>query len=166
MTIEVAGDALLADARTSAARIAEAADAEARERIEAARRAAAEITAQARARGVAEGRLAAAREAARQAALARTKALAAAGASYQELVLRVQAAVLDLRGEPGYADLLARLVAAARRDLGGDAELEVDPPDAGGVRARSGTRVVDYTLPALATGCLEALGPRLRRLWT
>ena len=91
--------------------------------------------------------------------------LSARGALYEELGRRARAAVLDLRGEPGYEDLLARLAARARRELGDDAVLEVDPPDAGGVRARAGSRRVDYTLPALAAGCLESLGPRLRRLW-
>jgi hypothetical protein len=91
--------------------------------------------------------------------------LAARGAAYQELRQRAGTAVLELRHEAGYADLLARLSAAARRDLGDDADLEVDPPDAGGVRARARTRLVDYTLPALAARCMDALGPRLRRLW-
>ena len=73
--------------------------------------------------------------------------------------------VLELRREPGYADLLARLEGAARRDLGDRVELEVDPPDVGGVRGRAGTLLVDYTLPALAVACLESLGARVRRLW-
>lgn len=165
MTVEVARDALLADARASAARIVAAADAEVRKRIGAARREAAEISARARAQGAADGSLTAAREAARQAGLERRALLRARGEAYAQLVGRAHAAALELRRDPGYQDLLAGLVAAARRDLGEDAELEVDPPDVGGVRARSGTRLVDYTLPALATSCLEALGPRLRRLW-
>jgi hypothetical protein len=165
LTVDVARDALLADAQASAQRIIAEADAEALERIEAARRAATDIVARARAQGEAEGRVLAAREAAREAALARMEVLAARGAAYEEFRRRACAAALALRDEAGYADLLAGLAAAARRDLGDDADLEVDPPDAGGVRARLGTRLVDYTLPALAARCVEALGPRLRRLW-
>jgi hypothetical protein len=165
LTVDAARDALLADARASAEQSVAEADAEARERIETARRAAADVAARARAQGEAEGRLLAAREAARLAALARADVLTARAGAYEELGRRAHTAVLELRHEDGYAELLARLAAAARRDLGDDADLEVDPPDAGGVRARAGTRLVDYTLPALAGRCVEALGPRLRRLW-
>lgn len=165
MTIDPARDALLDDARASAERIVAEADAEARERIEAARRAATDIVTRARAQGEAEGRLLAAREAAGEAALARMEVLEARGAVHEELHQRARTAVLALRDEAGYADLLARLAASARQDLGEDADLEIDPPDAGGVRAHAGTRLVDYTLPALAERCLEALGPRLRGLW-
>ena len=165
MSVDAARDALLADARASAERIVAQADGEARERVEAARRTAAELLGRARAEGEAEGRLVAAREAARQDALARSQVLTARGEAYEELRRRARLAVLALRHEAGYRDLLERLAAAARRELGDDADLEFDPPDAGGVRARAGTRLVDYTLPALATDCVEALGPRMARLW-
>jgi hypothetical protein len=59
-----------------------------------------------------------------------------------------------------------RCCAAARRDLGADAAVEVDPANAGGVRAACGSRRVDYTLPTLADRCLDDLGPALRRLWS
>ena len=165
MTLEVARDALLADARASAARIIDEADTEVGERLEAARRTAAEILDRARSQGEAEGRLLSSREEARRAALERSRVLVARGGLHEELGRRARSAVLELRREPGYADLLARLEAAARDDLGDRAELEVDPPDVGGVRARAGTLLVDYTLPALAAACLESLGPRVRRLW-
>jgi vacuolar-type H+-ATPase subunit E/Vma4 len=165
LSVDVARDALLADARASAERIVAEADAEARERVEAARRTAAELIAQGRARGEAEGRLIAAREAAQHEALARRQVLTARGAAYEELRRRASTAVLTLRQEAGYADLLERLAEAARRDLGDNADLEIDPPDAGGVRARTSTRLVDDTLPALAAACVEALGPRVSRLW-
>ena len=165
MTLEVARDALLADARASAGRIIDEADTEVGERLEAARRTAAEILDRARSQGEAEGRLLASREAARRAALERTRVLTARGGLHEDLGRRARSAVLELRREPGYADLLARLEGAARRDLGDRVELEVDPPDVGGVRGRAGTLLVDYTLPALAVACLESLGARVRRLW-
>ncbi len=73
--------------------------------------------------------------------------------------------MLALRSAPGYDELLDRLAAAARRDLGDDASVERDPPDAGGVRAQAGTRSVDYTLPALAARWIDELGSSVRRLW-
>ncbi len=91
--------------------------------------------------------------------------LATQRVAYEELRRRARTAVLALRDDPGYPELLERLAAACRRDLGEQAQLEIDPPEAGGVRARAGTRRVDYTLIALAERCVEELGPRLRRLW-
>jgi vacuolar-type H+-ATPase subunit E/Vma4 len=165
LPLEVARDARLAEARASAARIIDEADTEVGERLEAARRTATEILDRARSQGEAEGRLVSSREEARRTALERSRVLVARGGLYEELGRRARSAVLELRHEPGYADLLARLEAAARDDLGDRVELEVDPPDAGGVRARAGTLLVDYTLPTLAAACLESLGPRVRRLW-
>jgi hypothetical protein len=92
--------------------------------------------------------------------------LAAQRESYDELHRRARAAALALRDEPGYDELLARLAAAVRRDLREDAELEVDPPDGGGVRGRAGSRRADYTLTALADRCVDDLGPALARLWS
>jgi vacuolar-type H+-ATPase subunit E/Vma4 len=166
LTVDVARDALLADARASAERTLAAADAEARERLAEARRDAGDVIGRARAEGEAEGRLLSAREEAERAAARRAAVMASRGEAHRELVRRARSEVLALRGEPGYPALLARLEAAARRALGPDAELEVDPPGEGGVRARAGSRLVDYTLPALAEGCLAALGPRVRRLWS
>src|ERR1035437_5695471 len=72
---------------------------------------------------------------------------------------------MALRGGRGYPELLQRLAAAARRDLGEDAEVEIDPPGLGGVRARAGSRRVDYTLASLADRRVEDLGPLLARRW-
>ncbi|HEY7250034.1 MAG TPA: hypothetical protein VIG37_06030 [Methylomirabilota bacterium] len=165
LTLEPARDALLADARNRARQLIDQASAEATARIEQARRAGAEIVDRARAQGEAEGRISGAREEARESALARMEVLAAQRAAYEELRRRARAAVLALRDDPGYPELLERLAAACRNDLGERAQLETDPPDAGGVRATAGTRSVDYTLIALAERCIDALGPRLRRLW-
>lgn len=165
MSIDAARDALLVDARRSAEQVLAEADAEAAEVLERAHRTGDELISAARARGRADGRIEASREEAHAHALARFEVLGAQRELYDELRSRVSAAVLELRSEPGYPELLERLAAAARRDLGEDAELEIDPPDVGGVRGRAGSRAVDYTLPALAERCLEALGPRMRQLW-
>lgn len=165
MTLDAARDALLDDARRRAAALLAEADVEAGERIERARRQGDELRARARALGDAEGRVAAARVAALERTSARIEVLGAQRAASDELRRCARAAALGLRDAPDYAELLDRLTAAARRDLGDDAEIERDPPDAGGVRGRAGTRQVDYTLVALADRCVDALGSRLSLLW-
>ncbi len=142
------------------------ADGECRERLADARRHADELVARARGQGEAEGRVEAEREQALEGLLARTDVLAAQRRAYEELQRRARVAVLGLRGEPGYPELLERLAAAARRDLGDGTRLEIDPPDAGGVRGTAGSLSVDYTLVTLADRCIRELGPGLRRLWT
>lgn len=166
MRIDTARDALLADARERAAQLLAAGEAEAEERIGAARRQAAAMIERARERGEAEGRVEAARDAAVERSFARVEVLAAQREAYDEFSRRARAATLALRDDPEYPALLDRLAAAARRDLGDGAEIERDPPETGGVRGRAGTRSVDYTLSALADRCAAALGPRLRELWT
>jgi vacuolar-type H+-ATPase subunit E/Vma4 len=165
MTLTSARDALLADARARAREIVADAEAEAARQVEPARRRAAEIIEAARAEGEADGRREAARELAAELAAARAAVLAAQRESYEALRHSAHAAALSLRSDPGYPRLLARLADAARRDLGDHAELEVDPPELGGVRARAGTRSVDYTLVAITDRCLDSLGPRLSGLW-
>lgn len=165
MTLDAAGHALLTDARERAAAVLAEADAEASAQIDGARRQADDLVARARTRGEAEGRVAAARAAAVERSFARLEILAAQREAHDELRVRARAAVLALRDEADYPELLDRLAGAARRDLGDGAEIERDPPGAGGVRGRAGTRRVDYTLVALAERCTDAIGPRLRRLW-
>ncbi len=165
MTLEAAREALLGEARAAARRRLDEAEAQARAHVEDARRQAEETIARARARGDAEGRVEAAQQEARERAFARMDVLVAQREAYEELGRRARAAALALRGEPGYADLLERLSGAARRDLGEDAELEIDPPGVGGVRARAGSRQVDYTLAALADRCVAQLGGAVARLW-
>lgn len=166
MTFEAASDALLADAREEAQRLMAQAEGDAVSMLQQARRSADEFVAEARRRGEAEGRRDAARRQARESALARMAILAARREVYEQLRRRAHTAVLSLRDEPGYRTLLEQLASAARRDLGEEAVLEIDPDDVGGVRARAGSRAVDYTLPALAQRCLEGLGPVVQRLWT
>lgn len=138
---------------------AEAAIASARREVE-------ETVAAACARGEADGGARAVRELAREHALARIEVLAARRALYDELRRRARGSVLSLRDEPGYAELLDRLEAVARRELGDGAEIEVDPSEAGGVRGWAGSRRVDYTLPALAERCIAGMGHSLSRLWS
>ena len=139
------------------------------------RRAAAEVE---RTRGEAEALLQSARtegetvgelETARDRALAhrtaRSLVLQARRDVYEEFRRQAHAAALALRESEDYPALLERLARAARDQLGDEADLETDPPDTGGVRARAGSRRVDYTLPALADRCIGGLGSRLERLW-
>lgn len=165
MTLDAARDALLDDARQRAAAMLAEADVEAGERLERARRQGDERLERARALGEVEGRVAAARAAALERSSARMEVLGAQRAASDELRRRARAAALGLRDAPDYAELLDRLMAAARRDLGDGAEIERDPRGVGGVRGRAGTRQVDYTLVALADRCVDALGSRLTRLW-
>lgn len=116
-----------------------------------------------------EGELAAAQEALRRRAAATRRArelrLQAQRALIDELRLRTHEASLRLRTEPGYPLLLDRLSEAARSQLGPAAELEVDPPDLGGVLARAGSASVDYTLPALVDRAIVDLDGELEALW-
>ncbi|MGZ4201367.1 MAG: V-type ATP synthase subunit E family protein [Thermoleophilaceae bacterium] len=166
MSLGSARDALLEDARTRAREIVAAGEAEAAQQTGPARRQAEEILAAARAQGESEGRREAAREEAAEHAAARATVLAAQRESYDELCRRARVAALSLRSEPDYARLLEHLSAAARQGLGEDAELELDPPELGGVRASAGTRALDYTLVAIAERCVDGLGPRLTALWS
>lgn len=116
-----------------------------------------------------EGRLAGEQERARRRGTALRRAreahLGARGALYRELRDRAGAEALQLRTHPDYELLLDRLAEAAKARLGAEAEIEVDPPDTGGVFARSGRRSVDYTLPALAERAIGELGREVEQLW-
>jgi vacuolar-type H+-ATPase subunit E/Vma4 len=120
-------------------------------------------------RGRIEGEIAGELETSRDRALAHRQArrlvLEARRDVYEEFRRRAHAAALALREGEGYGALLDRLRQAACDQLGDEVELEIDPPDAGGVRARAGRRRVDYTLPTLADRCIAALGGRLEGLW-
>jgi vacuolar-type H+-ATPase subunit E/Vma4 len=96
---------------------------------------------------------------------ARGEILAARRDTYDELRAAALSHTLSLRGSPRYRELLDRLVAEVRSELGTSATIAVDPDPAGGVIARDGTRLVDCSLPALAGRCLTALGPRVEELW-
>ena len=96
---------------------------------------------------------------------ARELRLAAQRGLIEELRLRAGDGALLLRKDPRYGELLDRVVAGSEIQLGADAEVEVDPPDVGGVRARAGSTSVDYTLPALVDRAIAELDGQLETLW-
>jgi vacuolar-type H+-ATPase subunit E/Vma4 len=156
---------ILSGAEADARRLVAEAESQAADVLERARAGASAAVERARAEGRAAGEL----ESARAGALARRQAsalvLSARRAVYDDFRRASLEAVLALRGSAGYGELLARLEADARRSLGDEAELEVDPDPEGGVRARDGRRSVDLTLPALAERCAAGLGARQEELW-
>ncbi len=155
----------LAAAAEDAERTVAAAEEEQRARLAATQRHAAEIVATARAAGEADARVEGARTIAAARRRARTVTLAARLELYEELRRQALAAAAQLRTKPSYIPLLQRLERAARADLGADAVVELDVGEAGGVIARAGSRIVDYSLTALVARCVDALGERLEELW-
>ena len=116
-----------------------------------------------------EGEDAAAKVALRRRATATRRAreilLQAQRRQIEELQRRSREAVLLLREDNNYPELLERLSWAARDQLGPGTEVELDPPAFGGVIGRSGRMSVDYTLPALAERAVASLGDELESLW-
>jgi vacuolar-type H+-ATPase subunit E/Vma4 len=165
MNLDSLRTAFLAQAEADAARRRVEVESEYERRLAAARVEASSLIEQ----GKLEGRTAGEHEGARRRSAARRRArevqLGARGVLYEELRSRASAEALELRSDPRYSPLLDRLVAAAQARLGAAAELERDPPDAGGVRARSGSRSVDYTLPALADRALHDMDGEVEKLW-
>ena len=145
-------------------RIVEQAHAEAAAIVRQARRSADEAVALAWTRGQADGAQAAAAERSRGREQARLILFGAQREAHEELRGQVLAAVGGLRDEPGYEQLLARLTTMAGRAAGPGAIITVDP--AGGVVARSRQALVDCSLPRLADLAVDALGDRVRVLWT
>ncbi len=84
----------------------------------------------------------------------------------RELAAAVGAAVLALRADARYPELLRHFEAQARDQLGSEAEVRVDPDLGGGVVAAAGSRHVDYTLKALAERALGSLADEVAALWT
>ncbi|HEY7561479.1 MAG TPA: hypothetical protein VH650_04820 [Gaiellaceae bacterium] len=157
---------LLADAEAEA----DAARAAGESRAEAERERAWTESSRLQERACVEGEAAGELESAREQALARSGArrlvLEARQAVYEDFRSLALADTLALRADrKAYARLLDGLEAAARRSLGGTAEIDRDPADVGGVRARAGKRSVDLTLPTLLDGCVAKLGARVEELW-
>jgi vacuolar-type H+-ATPase subunit E/Vma4 len=166
MSLDPLRQAVLGQAHAEAARIRREASAQAAESLEQAERDGAASVEQASADGRAAGELQAARQLAATRRRARGEILRAKRDLHDEFRARSHEAVLELRAAVGYQALLHALSAKARRQLGDDAVLEIDPPDAGGVRAVAAGRSVDYTLAALTERCLGRLAGRLEDLWT
>lgn len=116
-----------------------------------------------------DGERAAAQESVRRHAAATRRAreirLRAQRRQVEKLQRQAREAVLGLRQDTRYPELLDRLERAAREQLGPDVELERDPSGLGGVIGRNGTASVDYTLPALADRAIAALDEELEQLW-
>jgi vacuolar-type H+-ATPase subunit E/Vma4 len=165
MNLDPLRNTLLSAAAADADAITLAATTEAAEKLSIAEAQVANELARARA----EADAAAAGEALRIAGRARSNArqavLRAQRNVYDELRMRVVAAALELRHDPEYDELLERLQDRARELLGESATVEIDPPGVGGVRASSGSRHVDLSLPALAERSLASLGPDLELIW-
>ena len=155
---------LLHVAQAEADRILTEARIQAAAMLRQARRDAQEAIRQARVQGLAGIAPAAAAERGRGREQARSIVLGARRQALEELLARVLAAASGLRDEAGYEQLLARLTAMAGRAAGPGAIVTVDP--AGGVVARSGQALVDCSLPRLADLAVDALGDRVRVLWT
>lgn len=96
---------------------------------------------------------------------AHTTVLRAQERSRIELVESVHSAALEIRDDPRYPELLDRLEALARSQLGADADAERDPSTGGGIIATAGHRRVDYTLGALADRALDVISDEVTRLW-
>jgi vacuolar-type H+-ATPase subunit E/Vma4 len=156
MLREVAAEATAAQADAEAA---------ARAELEHARAAADELVERARAEAATAAELEAGRARAQAEQRARRLVLAARKGVYDDFRRDALSAAMALRDSSDYPLLLERLARVARSQLGEGAELEVDPPHLGGVRARAGRRHVDYTLPVLVARCVEAHGEELERLW-
>ena len=166
MSVERLRGTLLDGAEAEARAVLAEADRRAAAEVELARTDSERLQDDARAEGEAAGELQSARAFALKRAAARRLVLEAREAVYQDFRSRSLAAALALRDDrETYERLLARLAAEARRTLGDDAELELDPAGMGGVRARAGKRSVDLTLPILVDRCIAELGVGVEELW-
>jgi vacuolar-type H+-ATPase subunit E/Vma4 len=153
-----------AEAEAEAARAAGESRAEAEREL--ARTESSRLQESARAEGEAAGDLEAARDLALARSGARRVVLEARQAVYEDFRSCALADALALRADrKEYARLLERLEDEARRSLGDDVEIERDPEDVGGIRARAGARSVDLTLPTLVDRCVADLGARVEELW-
>ncbi|HSL66337.1 MAG TPA: V-type ATP synthase subunit E family protein [Gaiellaceae bacterium] len=157
-------EALLAEARADAARLLADADERAEATLAAADAEAEALVRAAREEGAAAADIDGAYDRAQAHRVARRLVLEARRELHDELRRTARARVEALREAPEYEALLARLAAAARRQLGEAAQIELDP--GGGLRASSGGRSVDYTLDAVVTRALDALGTRTEALWS
>ncbi|WP_244359938.1 V-type ATP synthase subunit E family protein [Microbispora triticiradicis] len=156
-------EALLRQARLDADAVTCAAEHDAAQTIEDARRQAREIIAAAREQGEAEAKAYSAAVRARNARQARSMELAARRDALEELRRRAGAAVQALRDDPCYPRLVKRLGELAR-EAGGDDLVVREHPD-GGVVAEGRGRRVDCSLEALANRAVDALGAEAERLW-
>jgi len=155
--------ALLARAHEDAERAVRAAEADADETMARARDEARAAVERARAEGEADAEAALAVDRGRARRRARALVLAAQRSAYDELLDAARAGVrtlLEAERWPLMRDVLAD---RARDALGPDATVELLPD---GVVGRSGSRVLELGIDALADAQVEALGPEVERLWS
>ncbi len=155
--------ALLARAHADAAALLAQADDDVAAEVAQARRRADTVRADAAARGTAEAEAVMRSEMTRARREARTVLLRARRQARDRLRSEVGQRLAELRDDPAYPRIRARLEARARDSLGADAVVEEDP--SGGLVARAGSRRVVYSFAALADQVLEDLGAELEGLW-
>jgi cell division septum initiation protein DivIVA len=157
-------DFLLTSARQDCAEILHKAEDEAAVVLSAARKEADAIVAAARAEGVADAAAVAAADLTRAKRQAREVVLRTQRESFDTLRRQSQAAAKDLLGRADYGALHQQLECVARSRAGSLGSAS-EHPDGGFVVDGPGWRL-DLSLPALADGALEALGPQVQGLWT
>lgn len=155
--------ALLAAAAREAASIVAAAQADADTLEQDARGTAARIVDAGRTAGAARGAALAAAELSSGRARAQGIVLAAQREALERLRDRIRAEAARLRDDAGYPELLGRLSLAVAM-ASPDATVARCPE--GGVVARSAQVTADCSLTRLADLAAEALGGRVRELWT
>jgi len=77
---------------------------------------------------------------------------------------QVRASAAELRTDPRYPALRARLIEQSHALLGWEAMVAESPE--GGIIAEAGSRRLDLSLPALANRALESMSQEVRALWT
>lgn len=164
VSLDPVREALLAQAEAEAERVVGQAEDRAAAQVAQAEEQKAALVLRARAEGEAAAELEAASELTQARRTARTLILEAKRAVYDDVRRESQAAVQRLRSEPRYVELVERLAARAREELGPEVELELDLPD-GGIIGRVENRRVDHTLPTLVERCLAEHACELERLW-
>jgi vacuolar-type H+-ATPase subunit E/Vma4 len=155
--------ALLAGAASDAEHVLAAADRDVAARLADAAAEVAGERAAARAGAERDAEAIVARSRSRARRRARAIVLAAQQAAAEQLRAQARSAARELRTDPAYPALLARLTATARDRLGPRAVAREHPD--GGVLAEADGRRVAFTLDAAADRAVEALGRRVEELW-
>ncbi|MGO8958265.1 MAG: hypothetical protein ACLQFR_12975 [Streptosporangiaceae bacterium] len=153
---------LLRDAAAEADRVLADARNAARAKVEQARADAAGAINRAEAEGRAQVAALALAELSRGRREARRILLDAESRARAQLAGQIRSALINLRYQPGYGELRAKLVELARRAAGPGAT--VTEHHYGGVVASAPGVFVDCSLPRLAERVIEILGPQLNEL--
>lgn len=155
---------LLAAARKEAADLRSEAAARAPALVEAARFDADRILSAAAQDGAAAARSQAVLRSARARRQAHEIVLTRRNVLRRDLQRQVRESALELRTDPRYPRLLARLTERSHALLGPEATVAEAPE--GGVVAELGSRRLDLSLPALAAVTLESMTQEVSELWT